>query len=88
MSFSGEIKEELSKISNLANKDALRAELIGYLLSNNIEITKNKINDSTENEYNINRLNKILNNLGIGYDISFQGRVYKIAFKKQEFENI
>ena len=88
MSFSGEIKEELSKISNLANKDALRAELIGYLLSNNIEITKNKINYSTENEYNINRLNKILNNLGIGYDISFQGRVYKIAFKKQEFENI
>ena len=88
MSFPGKIKEELSKMSNLANKEAVSAELIGYLLSNNIEITKNKINYATENEYNINRLNKLLNNLGIYYDISFQGRVYKITFKKQDFEGI
>ncbi len=88
MSFSGDIKEELSKISNLANKDVIRAEFIGYLLSNNIEIIKNKISYSTENEYNINRFNKVLNNLNIDYDISFQGKVYKITFKKQEFENI
>lgn len=88
MSFSGDIKEELSKISNLANKDVIRAEFIGYLLSNNIQIIKNKISYSTENEYNINRLNKVLNNLNIDYDIRFQGKVYKITFKKQEFENI
>ncbi len=88
MSFSGDIKEELSKISNLANKDVIRAEFIGYLLSNNIEIIKNKISYSTENEYNINRFNKVLNNLNIDYDISFQGKVYKITFKKQEFKNI
>lgn len=88
MSFSGDIKEELSKISNLANKDVLRAEFVGYLLSSNIEVTKNRISYATENEYNINRLNKVLNNLNIDYDISFQGKVYKIIFKKQEFENI
>ncbi|MCI8352539.1 MAG: DNA-binding protein WhiA [Clostridia bacterium] len=88
MSFSGDIKEELSKMSNLANKEAVSAEFIGYLLSNNIEITKNKINYATENEYNINRLNKILNNLNIDYDISFQRRVYRITFKKPALKNI
>lgn len=88
MSFSGDIKQELSKISNLTNKEILRAELIGYLLSSNISVTKNKINYATENEYNINRLNKLLNNLSIDYDISFQGKVYKITFKKQEFEDL
>lgn len=88
MSFSGDIKEELSKMSNLANKEAVSAEFIGYLLSNNVEVTKNKINYATENEYNINRFNKLLNNLGIDYDISFQRKVYKITFKKQEFEGI
>lgn len=88
MSFSGDIKQELSKISNLTNKEILRAELIGYLLSSNISVTKNKISYATENEYNINRLNKLLNNLNIDYDISFQGKVYKIVFKKQEFEDL
>lgn len=88
MSFSGDIKQELSKISNLTNKEILRAELIGYLLSSNISVTKNKISYATENEYNINRLNKLLNNLNIDYSISFQGKVYKITFKKQEFEDL
>lgn len=88
MSFSGDIKQELSKISNLTNKEILRAELIGYLLSSNISVTKNKISYATENEYNINRFNKLLNNLNIDYSIGFQGKVYKITFKKQEFENL
>ena len=88
MSFSGDIKEELSKISNLNNKEVLRAELIGYLLSSNINVTKSKISYATENEYNINRLNKLLNNLSIDYNISFQGKVYKITFKKQDFEDL
>lgn len=88
MSFSGDIKQELSKISNLTNKKVLRAELIGYLLTSNINVAKNKISYATENEYNINRLNKLLNNLNIDYNISFQGKVYKIIFKKHEFENL
>ena len=55
MSFSKKVKEELSKISNLANKDAVKAEMIGYLITNNIDIKKGKIRYSTESEYNINR---------------------------------
>lgn len=88
MSFSGDIKEELSKISNLANKDSVKYEFIGYLISNNIEIKKNKVKYSTENQYNINRFNKILNNLGIDYDIELQGKVYSITFKKRDFYEI
>lgn len=88
MSFSGDIKEELSKINNLSNKDCIKAEFIGYLLSNNIEIKKNKVRYATESEYNINRFNKLLNNLGINYDIGFQGKVYIITFKKDLYDNI
>ena len=36
MSFSTDVKEELSKLSNLANKDWVKAELYGYLNSNNV----------------------------------------------------
>ena len=38
MSFSSEVKEELSKIENLTNKEVVKQELIGYLLSCNILI--------------------------------------------------
>lgn len=55
MSFSSEVKEEISKLSNLANKEIVKFELLGYLSSNNITIEKNKIKFSTESEYNINR---------------------------------
>ena len=36
MSFSKNIKEELSKMSNLSKKDEVKAELLGYLINNNI----------------------------------------------------
>ncbi len=88
MSFSKDIKEELSKINNLANKDNVKAEMIGYLLSNNIEIKKNKIRYATENEYNINRFNKLLNNLKIDYSIQFQGKVYIITFSKDTIKEL
>lgn len=88
MSFSGDIKEELSKINNLANKELVKAEFIGYLMSNNISLTKNKIKYSTENQYNINRFNKILNNLGIDYNIEFTRKVYIISFNKSCFEGL
>jgi len=88
MSFSSDIKEELSKINNLANKELVKAEFIGYLLSNNVCVMNNKIKYSTENEYNINRFNKILNNLNIDYNIAMQGKVYAITFKKKEIEEV
>ena len=64
MSFSSEIKEELSKINNLKDKQAVYYELIGYLITKNTKIER-KIKFSTENEYNINRFSKLLNNMNI-----------------------
>ena len=43
MSFSSDLKEELSRIENLANKEAIRYELFGYIISSNIEEKKDKI---------------------------------------------
>lgn len=87
MSFSKDIKEELSKLNTLSNKENVKFELIGYLISNNTTI-KEKIRYSTENEYNINRFNKILSTLKINYKIELQGRVYSIIFKKIDLDKI
>ena len=84
MSFSSDVKEELSKISNLANKELVKAEFIGYLISGNANILKNKIRYATESSYNINRFNKLLNNLNIDYNINMQGNLYVITFRKEE----
>ena len=82
MSFSKSVKEELSKISNLKDKKSVKAEFIGYLLSNNVNIGDNKIKYSTESEYNINRFAKLLNNMNITkYDIDIQGKVFYISFE-------
>ena len=54
MSFSSELKEEISKFETLSNKEAVKYELMGYLISSNISEENNKIKFSTENEYNIN----------------------------------
>ena len=35
MSFSKEVKEELSKLNNLANKKEIESEFYGYLISDN-----------------------------------------------------
>lgn len=82
MSFSKSVKEELSKISNLKDKQSVKAEFIGYLLSNNVSIKDDKIKYSTESEYNINRFAKLLNNINIEkYNIDIQGKVFYIEFK-------
>lgn len=84
MSFSKSIKEELSKTSNLANKELVRAEFIGYLITNNIDINNNKIKYSTESEYNINRFAKLLNNLNLSkYEIDIQGKIFTITLKEK-----
>ena len=89
MSFSSNVKEELSKISNLPNKDEVKAELIRYLLTSNIDIKKNALKYSTENQYNINRFGKLLSNLGyIDYKIEIQGKVYSIIVKQLEMDEI
>lgn len=83
MSFSSNVKEELSKLSTLSNKESVRAELIGYLITSNINIDEKNIKFSTESEYNINRFSKLLSNLEIiNHEIDIQGKIYTISFKK------
>ena len=89
MSFSSDVKEELSKISNLSNKQAVKMEFLGYFLTSNVLIEKNNVSFSTESQYNINRFSKILNNLNIiDYSIEIQGKVYKINLKLKNVNNI
>jgi hypothetical protein len=90
MSFSSQVKEELSKINNLANKKLVRAELNGYLASSNATvISTGKIKYSTESEYNINRFSKLLNNVEIlNYKIDIQGKTFVITFEVNSIDNI
>lgn len=70
VSFSSDIKQELNKNSNLSNKEIIKNELIGYLISKNTNIINNKeIKFSTESDYNINRFSKLLSNLSINHKI-------------------
>lgn len=79
MSFSSEIKEEISKLNTLADKESVKAEFKGYLLTCNVNITNEALIFKTENEYNINRFSKLLNNLNVNdYEIEIKGKNYLI----------
>ena len=85
MSFSSDLKEELSKINNLKNKQEVYAEFLGYLVTANVFIKGKTIKFSTENEYNINRFAKLLNNINIiEYKINLSGKTFNITFKDNE----
>lgn len=87
MSFSSDIKQELNKNSNLANKDIVKQELIGYLLSGNTSSEKDKkIKFSTESDYNINRFSKLLTNLNINHDINISGKTFCVTIKIKEID--
>ena len=87
MSFSSDIKQELNKNSNLVNKEIVKQELLGYLLSGNTSIGKdNKIKFSTESDYNINRFSKLLTNLNVNHQIDITGKTFFITIKKKEIE--
>lgn len=89
MSFSTEVKEELSKKNNLSNKNLVKAELYGYLSTNNVSKDSGELKFATENEYNINRFSKLLNNLNImGYDINIVGNNFNIIISKKEVDKI
>ena len=89
MSFSTDVKEELSKISNLANKQCVKLEFLGYSKSNNVSIVDNTLRFSTESEYNINRYGKLLNNLNSNdYKIELQGKNYVITSKDKQILKI
>lgn len=85
MSFSSELKENLSKMPNLKNKELVKFELIGYLISNNTTCDNKYIYYSTLNEYNINRFSKLLSNMEISkYKIDIKGKNYTITVQKIE----
>lgn len=89
MSFSSDVKQELNKSTNLTNKDIVRNELNGYLMSGNISIQKNKnIKFTTESDYNINRFSKLLSNLDISHNIEVSGKNFIITIRQKEIENI
>ena len=89
MSFSSDIKQELNKNSNLANKNIVKQELVGYLISGNINIANNKeIKFSTESDYNINRFSKLLANLDINHSIDMVGKNFVITLKTKEIDFI
>ena len=81
MSFSKEVKEELSKLNNLANKEEVRYEFWGYLASDNVTEQNGFIRYSTENDYNIDRFAKIIRNIGMeDFGINVNGKVFSIEF--------
>lgn len=85
MSFSEEVKEELSKLNNLANKEEVKYEFLGYLASDNTTEENDYIKYSTENDYNIDRFAKIVRNMGIeDFNINVNGKIFFIEIDKRE----
>lgn len=87
MSFSSDVKEELSKISNY-NKEILACEFVGYTLSGNTIETEKNFEFITENEFNIEHLYKILFNLEIEYEPEINGKCYVAQIDKKSAENV
>ncbi len=82
MSFSSDIKEELSKVNNYKNKEILMAELLGYILTGNTSDFDTHIEYITENEFNIERFYKILFNLEIDYEPMIDGKCFVAKINK------
>ena len=89
MSFSQEVKKELSKLANLANKQEVKMEFLGYLVSSNISEESKYIKFSTENDYNIDRFSKIIRNIGFeDFSINVNGKLFFIKISKKKADNI
>lgn len=76
MSFSEDVKKELSQMNNYVKKEELKAELYGYILTNNVSDENTNLKFTTKNEDNIYRYNKILKNLNIKYKTDIRGKMY------------
>lgn len=89
MSFSTDVKQELSQINNLADKKQVKYELLGYLTTYNTHIVNIKtIRYATESDYNINRFSKLLDNLKIEHKIEMEGNLFVITFKFEKIDGI
>ncbi len=87
MSFSAEVKENLSQTENF-NPEVLTAELIGYAMSANLAETEEGFEFVTENEFNIEHFYKILFNLKIDYEAQIRGKCYVAQIKKQDIQKV
>lgn len=85
MSFSSDVKKELSALKNFKNTNLLEAEFIGYILTGNSFIDNKKICYISENEYNIENFLKILFALKIEYEPEIKGKHFEIFINKNEF---
>lgn len=92
MSFSADIKQELSKVNNWKDKEILEAKFLGYILTGNTINENNLLEFITENEFNIEMFYKILFNLQIEYEPSRRGKTFvaTISINKdvEEFMNL
>jgi DNA-binding transcriptional regulator WhiA len=88
MSFSSEVKQELSSINTYSKSNLIEAELIGYLMSANIKEENEKIEFITENEFNIERIYKILFKLKIEYEPETRRKTFVAKINKLNLRNI
>lgn len=88
MSFSSEVKQELSSINTYSKTNLIEAELIGYLMSANIKEENEKIEFITENEFNIERIYKILFKLKIEYEPETRRKTFVAKINKPNLRNI
>lgn len=88
MSFSSDIKVELSKINIYKKTNIMEAEVLGYILSGNCEIYDDYIEIITENEFNIERLYKLLFNLNLEYEPDTKRKVFIARIKNNDLEKL
>ena len=88
MSFSSEIKKELSELNNLKNKEDIKAELSGYMLGINYSEENGISRVITENAFNIDRLIKVLENLKIHCSYEAKGKAFMVEWSTENRDNI
>lgn len=87
MSYSSDVKEELSIFNNWKNKNLLEAEFLGYILTGNAATNDEEIEFVTDNEFNIERFFRILFNLKIEYEPETKGKSFIARIKNIEVTN-
>ena len=88
MSFSSSVKEELSKMNIFHKINIVEAEVLGYMLSGNTKIEDDNVYFITENEFNIERLYKLLFNLKIDYEPEIKRKVFVSKIKKSDLSKL
>lgn len=93
MSFSSNIKEELSKLNTYSNKDSLKFEIMGYLISNAI-LQDDLVIFSSENVSNIKRIYSILRKIYNFEDKTMKSKnknrtnLYVLSIKQNFFDDL